>query len=144
MLKQIAGLKAGLVLLLGALLLCSGCDRGKTVKWEDNRGNVTTENTKRDNEGNVTVKTTTRDSSGDITSSSTVVKHYYRDGRWYARDTTGNERSVADIVIGAIAAAIPPQSTTVVYQDTPYYYDNRHYYRQLSDGSYVVVEPPRR
>ena len=24
----------------------------------------------------------------------------------------------------------------------PYYYDNQYYYRQLSDGSYVVVEPP--
>ena len=71
-------------------------------------------------------------------------RHYYRDGRWYKHDSRGQEVSVADLFIGAIAEALPPQHTTVIIQNNPYYYDNSHYYKQLPNGGFVVVEPPRR
>ena len=135
MLKQIIRLRVSLVLLLGALLFCS-------IAFAQD--SYTSKTTTTNNNGDVTTKTTTTDNSGNVTSQSTVVKHYYRDGRWYRRDTTGNETSVLDVVVGALVGALPPQSTTVVYQDTPYYYDNRHYYKQLPNGDYVVVEAPRR
>ena len=71
-------------------------------------------------------------------------RHYYRDGRWYKRDQQGHEVSVADIVIGAIAEALPPQHKTIVVQNTQYYYDNSHYYQRRPDNTYIVVDPPRR
>ena len=71
-------------------------------------------------------------------------RHYYRDGRWYKHDSRGNEITVADLVIGAIAESIPPQHQTIVIQNTPYYYDNSHYYQRRPDNTYIVVEPPRR
>ena len=119
MLKQIVRLRVGLVLLLGSLLLCSvafanGNDYGRRDNRRDDRNY----------------------NGGE--------RHYYRDGRWYKHDSRGNEVSVADIVIGAIAESLPPQHQTIVVQNTPYYYDNSHYYRQVPEGGYVVVEPPRR
>ena len=113
MLKQMARLRVGLVLLLGSLLFCSGAfAMGDTYGGhrEDNRGE----------------------------------RHYYRDGRWYKHDARGNEVSVADIVVGAIAEALPPQHQTVIIQNTPYYYDNSHYYQRRPDNTYIVVAPPRR
>ncbi len=128
MLKHIVRLRVGLVLLLGILLFCSDAfamgndyrDRG------NNRGN---------NRG---------DNRGDNRNYNGGERHYYRDGRWYKHDQRGNEVSVADIVIGAIAEALPPQHQTVVIQNTQYYYDNSHYYRPIPQGGYVVVAPPRR
>ena len=118
MLKQIVRFRVVLVIISGALLLCSVA----IAMAENNRG---------DNRG---------DSRGD----NRGERHYYRDGRWYKHDDRGNEVSVADIVLGAIADVLPPQHQTIVVQNTPYYYDNSHYYRQLPEGGYVVVEDPRR
>ena len=69
-------------------------------------------------------------------------RHYYRDGRWYKHDSRGNEITVADLVIGAIAESLPPQHTTVVIQGESYYHDGNHYYRQAPRGGYVVVPRP--
>ena len=121
MLKLIVRLKVVLVLLLGGLLFYSVVfAMGNTYGGhrEDNRG---------DN----------RNYRGE-------ERHYYRDGRWYKHDQQGHEISVADIVIGAIAEALPPQHQTVIIQNTPYYYDNSHYYQRRPDNTYIVVEPPRR
>jgi len=71
-------------------------------------------------------------------------RHYYRDGHWYRHDERGREISVPDIVLGAVAEALPPRHTTVVVRNTTYYYDNVHYYRPAPNGGYVVVEAPRR
>ena len=123
MLKKIMQLKVGLVLLLGSLLFCSGAfASGNDYGARDRR-----ESDRRDN-GNYNGQD----------------RHYYRDGRWYKHDDRGNEISVADIVVGAIAEALPPQHQTVIIQNTPYYYDNSHYYQRRPDNTYIVVEPPRR
>ena len=115
MLKHIARLKVGLVLILGIIFFCSGAfANGNDYGRRDNRGYNGEE------------------------------RHYYRDGRWYKHDQRGNEVSVADIVIGAIAESIPPQHQTIVVQNTPYYYDNSHYYQRRPDNTYIVVAPPRR
>jgi len=118
MLKQILRFRVVSVTLLLLVLFCPGvfamADR-RVINNGDNR----------------------RDNGGD-------QRHYYRDGRWYKHDSRGNEISVADIVVGAIAASLPPQHTTIVVQGAPYYYDNSHYYRQLPDGGYIVVQPPER
>ena len=81
---------------------------------------------------------------GYIRGDNRADRHYYRDGRWYKHDDRGNEVSVADIVLGAIADVLPPQHQTIVVQNTPYYYDNSHYYRQRPEGGYIVVAAPRR
>ena len=118
MLKLIVRLKVVLVLLLGSLLLCSvAFANGNDYGRRDDRDH--------------------RGYNGE-------QRHYYRDGRWYRHDDRGNEISVADIVVGAIAEALPPQHQTVVIQNTPYYYDNSHYYQRRPDNTYIVVEPPRR
>ena len=121
MLKKILSFKVVLVVLLTLTLFCPGvfamADRRVINSGDNRRGD------RRD---------------------SRVERHYYRDGRWYKHDSRGNEISVADIVIGAIAVSLPPQHTTVVVQGAPYYYDNSHYYQQSRDGSFVVVRPPRR
>ena len=120
MLKHIMRLRVALVLLFGSLLFCSAVfAMGNDYR---NRG----------------------DNRGDSRNYSNGERHYYRDGRWYRRDSRGNEVSVADIVLGAIADSLPPQHETVIIQNTPYYYDHSHYYRQIPQGGYVVVEPPRR
>ena len=119
MLKNIAKLKLGLVLILGILLVCSGAFANGNSYGGPNRGGY-------NNNYN----------GGE--------RHYYRDGRWYKHDQNGNEVSVADIVVGAIAEALPPQHQTVIIQNTPYYYDNSHYYQRRPDNTYIVVEPPRR
>ena len=111
-------LRVGLVLLLGVSLFCSGV----IAIAEDHR------------EGN----------GGDNRGDRRGERHYYRDGRWYKQDSRGNEVSVADIVLGAIAESIPPQHQTIVIQNTPYYYDNSHYYQRRPDNTYIVVAPPRR
>ena len=122
MLKQIVRLRVALVILLGSLLFCScafanGNDYGRSDR---------------------------RDHRGDDRRYNGGERHYYRDGRWYKHDNQGHEVSVADIVLGAIAEALPPQHQTVVIQNTPYYYDNSHYYQRRPDNTYIVVEPPRR
>jgi hypothetical protein len=122
MLKHIARLRVGLVLLLGILLFCSSAFAMQPLNSRDNR----------------------RDNNRENRRDSRVERHYYRDGRWYKHDQRGNEVSVADIVIGAIAEALPPQHQTVVIQNTPYYYDNSHYYQRRPDNTYIVVAPPRR
>ena len=125
MLKHIARLRIGLVFLLGILLFCSGAfamgdrrdiNRGNNGRYDrgDNRG----------------------DNGGD--------RHYYRDGRWYKHDSSGNEVAVRDIYVGARVESLPPQHTTIVIQGEPYHYDNSHYYKELPDRSFVVVQPPRR
>ena len=128
--KTIVGVRGGLVFFLVTLVFCSGAlamsDRGM-IDRRDNRG---------DNRGD-----NRRDDQRD---NRKEERHYYRDGRWYKHDSRGQEVSVADIVIGAIAESLPPQHTTVVIRETPYYYDNSHYYKQLPDGGFVVVAPPRR
>ena len=118
MLKLIVRLRVALVLLLGSLLLCSCAFAMGNNYGGPNRG---------DN----------RNYNGG-------ERHYYRDGRWYKHDNQGHEVSVADIVVGAIAEALPPQHQTVIIQNTPYYYDNSHYYQRRPDNTYIVVEPPRR
>ena len=114
-LKNIARLELGLVIILGILLVCSGAFANGNSYGGPNGG---------------------YNNGGE--------RHYYRDGRWYKHDQRGNEVSVADIVVGAIAEALPPQHQTVIIQNTPYYYDNSHYYQRRPDNSYIVVEPPRR
>ena len=121
MLKQFVQLRVSLVVLLGIILLCSGAF-AMGDRRDINRGN------------------NGRDNRGD----NREERHYYRDGRWYKHDSRGNEVSVADIVIGAIAEALPPQHQTVIIQNTPYYYDNSHYYQRRPDNTYIVVAPPRR
>jgi hypothetical protein len=123
MLKQIARLRVGLVLLLGILLFCSGAfamaDRSVL-----NRGN------------------NRRDSQGDNRRDSREDRHYYRNGRWYKHDSRGNEIAVAILTIGALIESLPPRHTTVVVQGAPYYHDDSYYYRQHPNGGYVVVSPP--
>ena len=125
MLKHIARLRVGLVLLLGILLFCSGAF-AMGDRRDINRGNNGRDN-RGDNRGN---------NGGD--------RHYYRDGRWYKHDSRGREIAVDNIYVGARVESLPPQHTTVVIQGAPYYYDNSRYYRQLPDRSFVVVQPPRR
>ena len=122
MLTQIVRLRVVLVLLFGGLLFCSGAFAMGNNYGGPNRG----------------------DNRGDNRNYNGGERHYYRDGRWYKRDQQGHEISVADIVIGAIAEAIPPRTQTVVIQNTPYYYDNSHYYQRRPDNTYIVVVPPRR
>ena len=125
MLKRILSFKLVSVVLLMLTLFCSGAfamaDR-RVINEGDNR----------------------RDNRGDNRRDNRDERNYYHDGRWYKHDSRGNEISVADIVIGAIAVSLPPQHTTIVVQGAPYYYDNSHYYRQLPDGGFIVVQPPRR
>jgi len=120
MLKQSLRCKIITGVLLGAPLFCSGAfaqgnDYGKS-----------------------------RDDHADHQKSRGEERHYYRDGRWYKHDEHGKEVSVADLFVGAIAEALPPQHKTVVVENTSYYYDNAHYYRQRPEGGYVVVAEPRR
>ena len=122
MLTQIMRLRVVLVLLLGIILFCSGAFAMGDTYGGRNR----------------------RDNRGDYRGDDRGERHYYRDGRWYKHDSRGNEVSVADIVLGAIAESLPPQHQTVIIQNTPYYYDNSHYYQRRPDNTYVVVEPPRR
>ena len=115
-------LRVSLVILLGALLLCSSAfamgDRyGGRHRGDDRR---------------------------DDRRGSMEERHYYRDGRWYRRDSSGHDVTVTDIVLGAIAESIPPRHETIVIQNTPYYYDNSHYYQRRPDNTYIVVAPPRR
>ena len=126
MLKEIVRLRIGLVVVLGVLLVCSSAfANGNSYGGRDRRDNRGDNGNHGSNYGN-----------GE--------RHYYRDGRWYRHDQQGHEVSVADIVIGAIAEALPPQHQTIVIQNTPYYYDNSHYYQRRPDNTYIVVEPPRR
>ena len=125
MLKQIARLRVGLVLLLGILLFCSSAFANGDFR-PINRGDDR------------------RDNKGDNRRDSREERHYYRDGRWYKHDSRGNEISVADLVVGALVESLPPRHTTVVVQNTSYYYDDSRYYQRLPDGSFVVVQPPRR
>ena len=83
-----------------------------------------------------------RDNNGYNRNDNREERHYYRNGRWYKHDSRGNEVSVADLVIGALVEALPPQHTTVVIQNTQYYHDDRYYYRQAPNGGYVVVQQP--
>ena len=122
MLKQIVRLRVVLVLLLGVVLFCSGAFAM----------------------GNDYGRRDSRDNRGDNRNYHGEGRHYYRDGKWYKHDQSGRDITVADIIIGAIAESIPPQHQTIVIQNTPYYYDDHHYYRQIPQGGYVVVEPPRR
>ena len=85
-----------------------------------------------------------RDNRGDNGNYNGGERHYYRDGRWYKHDSTGNEIADDILAIGALVESLPPQHTTVVIQNTPYYYDNSHYYQRRPDNTYIVVEPPRR
>ena len=122
MLKKIGRLKVGLVLLMGALLFCSSAFAMAQDYGRDNRRDDRNDN-RRDNRGE---------------------RHYYRDGRWYKHASTGQDIVVAALAVGALVESLPPQHTTVVVQNNPYIYDNEHYFRQLPDGTFVVVEPPRR
>ena len=115
-------LKVGLVVLLGVLLLCSGAFAMGDRYGGPHRG----------------------DNRRDDRRGSMEERHYYRDGKWYKRDQSGHEVTVADIVLGAIAESIPPRHETIVIQNTPYYYDNSHYYQRRPDNTYIVVAPPRR
>ena len=69
-------------------------------------------------------------------------RHYYRDGRWYQRDSAGHEFVVAALAIGAIIDSLPPSHSIVVVENTPYYHDDNYYYRQHPNGGYVVVPAP--
>ncbi len=69
-------------------------------------------------------------------------RHFYRDGKWYQRDSLGHEIAVAALAIGALIDALPSSHTTVVVEGAPYYHDDRYYYRQHSNGGYVVVPAP--
>ncbi len=122
MLKQIVRLRAGLVLILGILLFCSGAF-AMGQRYE--RGNG-------------------RDNRGDNGMNRNEERHFYRDGRWYKHDSRGNDIVVDTIYVGARVESLPPQHTTIVIQGDPYYYDNARYYKQLPDGNFVVVKPPRR
>ena len=131
MLKQIARLRVGLVLLLGVILFCSGA-----FAMGDRRV-LNSGNNRRDNKGD-----NRRDNRGDNRRDSREERHYYRNGRWYKHDSRGNEIAVTVLAIGAFIDALPPGHTTVVIQGAPYYHDDKHYYRQHPNGGYVVVAPP--
>ena len=83
-----------------------------------------------------------RGNRGYIREDNREYRHYYRDGKWYQRDSMGHEIAVAALAIGAFIDALPPSHTTVVVESTPYYHDDRYYYRQASNGGYVVVPAP--
>ena len=130
MLKQIVRLRVGLVVLLGGLLVCSsasamGNDYGGRNR-RDNRG---------DNGG---------DNRGVSTNYGNGERHYYRDGNWYRRDSTGRDIAVAALAIGALIDSLPPKHEVIVVDGNQYYHDDRYYYRQEPHGAYVVVAPPRR
>ena len=120
MLKQIARLRVGLVLLLGILLFSSGALAMEVINRGDNRG---------DNRGY-----SRGDNGGE--------RHYYRDGRWYKHDSRGNEISVDVLGIGVRVESLPPQHTTIVVGGASYYHDDRYYYRQAPNGGYTVVSAP--
>jgi hypothetical protein len=69
-------------------------------------------------------------------------RYYYRDGRWYKRDSLGHDIAVAALAIGALIDALPPSHETVIVEGAPYYRDDRYYYRQAPNGGYTVVSPP--
>ena len=73
-----------------------------------------------------------------------VDRNYYRNGRWYRRNSFGFSVAVSALAIGALIESLPPRYTTVVVEGAPYYHDDRYYYQQDSRGGYVVVQPPRR
>ena len=129
MLPRILCLRVGLVLLVGSLVLYSGSsamgDR-RMVNRGEHRGDA-----RRDNKGY------NGNNRGE-------KRHYYREGRWYRHDERGNEVTVADLIVGALVEALPPQHTTVVVRGSSYYYDNSRYYQQSRNGGYVVVRAPRR
>lgn len=83
-----------------------------------------------------------RGNRGNINADNREERHYYRDGRWYQRDSLGHEIVVAALAIGAIIDALPPSHTTVVVEGAPYYHDDRYYYKQHPNGGYVVVPEP--
>lgn len=127
MLKQIARLKVGLGFILGILFFCSTAS-AMVVREQDNS---------RDNrEGNRGYH------RGYNREQNREERHYYRNGRWYKRDSRGNEIAVSVLSIGALIDSLPPRHETVVVQDTKYYHDDSHYYRQRPEGGYVVVVPP--
>jgi hypothetical protein len=128
MLKQIARLKAGLVLLLGILLFCSGAFAMDVINKGDNRNNNRGYNS--------------NDNRGYNSNDNRQERHYYRDGRWYKHDSRGNEVAVTVLTNGALVESLPPQHTTIVVENTRYYHDDRYYYRQEPNGGYVVVSQP--
>ena len=70
MLKKIVRLKVGSILLLGAMLICSGAfAMGERVNIGDSRGY-----------------------SGE-------EKYYYQNGRWYRQDPAGSQTTVADWLV---------------------------------------------
>ena len=71
-------------------------------------------------------------------------RHYYRDGSWYRRDSSGASIVVSALAIGAFIDSLPPRHTTVVVEGTPYYHDDQYYYRPSLRGGYVVVTEPVR
>jgi len=133
MLKQTLRFRSALVLALGLSLVCSGA----FAQRDDNRGD------QRGNNGGDRRESNQKDNRRDNQSYNRGSRYHYRDGRWYSRGWFGWEFAVAALTIGAIVETLPPQHTTVVVENTPYYYDNSVYYRQLPDGAYVVVQPPR-
>ncbi|MFA5362956.1 MAG: hypothetical protein WC335_06930 [Candidatus Omnitrophota bacterium] len=127
MLKQIARLRVGLVILLGILLFCSDAF-AMAVRRRDNSRDERGDNRRNDK----------RDNRKD----SREGRHYYRNDRWYRRDSRGNEIPVLALSIGAFIDALPSRHTTLVIQGAPYYHDDRYYFRQHPNGGYVVVAPP--
>ena len=79
---------------------------------------------------------------GYIRGDNRADRHYYRDGRWYKHDSSGNEIAVDILAIGALIESLPPIHTTVVVGGAPYYHDDRYYYRQVPNGGYAVVQAP--
>ncbi len=69
-------------------------------------------------------------------------RHYYRDGRWYRRSSSGTDIIVSSLVIGAFIDSLPPSHTIVEAEGTSYYHDDRYYYKQRPEGGYVVVPAP--
>ncbi|MBF0484367.1 MAG: hypothetical protein HQL25_06635 [Candidatus Omnitrophica bacterium] len=146
MLRATFKFKSVLVVILGVSLLCSCAfareDDNRGDRKEDNRGDVRGD-VRRDNSG---------DNRGDIRenrhedrwSHNRQDRYHYRDGRWFRRGWFGWEFVVSTLVIGALVESLPPNHTTIIIDNTPYYYDNVVYYRQLPDGAYIVVQPPRR
>jgi hypothetical protein len=141
MLKQTSRSRSALVLIVGLSLMCSSAlaqgDRNRTDRGSSSRGDI-----RGDMRADVQ-QDKHNDNSYIHRNDKQGHRYHYREGRWYKRGWFGWEFAVAALAVGVMVEALPPRHTTIIVEDTPYYYDDTVYYRQLPDGAYIVVAPPR-
>jgi hypothetical protein len=138
MLKRTSRSRFALAFILGLSLLCSSAfaqgDRNRTDRGSSSRGDVRGDLRKEDSQDNT---------QNIKQSHNRGYRYHYRDGRWYSRGWFGWEFAIASLTVGTMVESLPPRHTTVIVENMPYYYDDTVYYRQLPDGAYIVVAPPR-